>query len=1188
MKLSKKLIAALLTAALVIAQVSVLPFAEAGTESPYASGYDDGAYYFWRVPNTQSNGNALPKNSAGRTYANKDSFGVSEFNPNIARDVETLEYKKAGSIFIEEFDGERFADITPTSSCGNFNLCSQAYYNGSKYYPSAGVPSDIDASKIEAFAIRFKVTGEGDSGFELRIGDESSPFFGFVKSVPRFTYIDAKTNEVSTITYGDPNFGEYTKSYHINGEMDGWIIVPLTLILKDKDTTTYYTAEEGAAWLREKWKSVHIYAHHKSCKHGAGFSDWADRRFYVGDSLFLTDVDKFIDVHGAPEAPECLKRTYNSITVDAIKGNVYSIAKASAPETILATNETGVFKDLEEYTEYTIFASWKDGHNAYTSQRTYITDQSNPSLEAPEYIEGTLTDEGVKIKVIPGLEYAINGSATYSETGIFTGFAPDTEYQIIGRNKVTFQPTAVLTIKTLALENIYDRGDGSSSYFEVPRDATTYKGSTISGAFVKNAEGGLNIVDINGDKFVEVKTKEGEPGGNISASGKAMYGMSLGFPRNIWVENFYGFALRVKVEGEDNMQIYLQSNLPAAKKLPGGTYYLIDSETGTWTKELKTDNFKFTNFNGWIILPFSTMYLRMQGVDYSTLQNEMKNLNYYLRGGKTYGTPAWGNEGNVFYMGDIVVVEDIEKFISVYAPNTTTPITPPPRNDTTDTSIPAVMMNNASGNQVGDGLYSLDRVRAHIVTIKKPNEESQALRVSPSYGATSVLLQNDALNYDVVTQELEWKVLGSLGIAFYLEVPDTLNNRVHFGIRVKESVTEYHNFGSLYYYYTVSEGVALKRYGALEFKPGFKGYVMLPFNHFDLDTTLSEPVDGLLNNPDSIDAVGLTFDADTYPEMAFSHLFVDDFMLYQDDEAFITAILKHQGTDEFSIVDYEKSFRLDDYPEIPRLMANDCTGIELEDGIYAIENLELALVDKKGSEDSYINITISEKKFSSVLFENHAYYDDISAEDLANLYNSKGVSFKLTVPENALMTVGMDMEIFECEFEYFLYDPNTYYYTVADGVVTQVYGYLEFNPGFDGVVVIPFENFTFAGNAGSDEEVDYYDPYDALFDRNLTEIDLIDYFGFYFSTDYYASIANTTISIDDIAFYGETMEYIDAVWASQTKGGTIIPDSKPGTSIEGGVDKSPTTGEATPLVAVAGLVALSAAAVAFCRKRKED
>ncbi len=1177
MKLSKKLIAAFLTAALVIAQVSVLPFADAGAESKYASGYDDGAYYFWRVPNTQSDGTELPKNSEGRTYANSSAMGT-ELSPNIARDPESLEYKKSGAIFIDEIDGERFAEITPNSKCGYFHLGSQAYYNGNKYYPSLGVPSDIDASKITAFAIRFKVTGEGSSGFELRVSDDTSPFYGFTRSIPEYTYVDAKTNEVKTITYGDPDFGVQTYSYHIDGEMDGWIIVPLDLKVKDKETNEKYTAEEGAAWLRESWKSVSIYAHTRSCAstHVADFSSWENRKFYVGDSLFLTDIDKFIDVHGAPEAPEYTRKNSNSIYINAIQGNVYSIAKASAPETILATNETGEFRGLEENTEYTIFASWKDGHNAHVSQRTYITDQSSPSLEVPEYIEESLTDERVQIKVIPGLEYAINGGSAYSETGLFTDLAPNTEYQIIGRNKATFETTAILTIKTLALDNPYDRGDGSSSFFEVPRESDTYTVSYPSAAIELNEKGGYDIVDIDGEKLIKIKIKEGKAGGTIGVSGKVMYDKPIGIPRNIWLEDFYGFAVRIKVEGEDDLQIYLQSQVPENKAIPtNSTYYLVDSETGTWTKEVKTADFRFSNFNGWIILPFSTVYLKMSGVDYASLQKGMKLFNYYLRGGETYGTPQWGNEGNIFYMGDAVVVEDIKKFISVYAPNTEVPIIPPPRNDTTDTSIPAVMMNNASGNQLGDGLYSLDRVRANVVTIKKPNEESQALRLSPNPGTTSIMLQNDALNYDVVTQELEWQVLGSLGIAFYLEVPDTLNNRVHFGIQVKEDATEYHNFGSFYYYYTVSEGVALRRYGALEFKPGFKGYVMLPFTHFDLDTILSTGVDGILNSPQNIDAVGLTFDANTYPEMAFTHLFVDDFMLYQDEEEFITALLKHQGTDEFAILEDEKTFRLDDYPEIPRLMANDCTGIELEDGIYSVENLELALVDKKGSNDSYINITIGEG-FSSVMFENHAYYDDMSAEDLANLYNSKGVSFKLTVPEDALMPVGMDLDILEAGTEYFIYDPNTYYYTVANGVVTQVYGYLEFAPGFDGVVVIPFENFVF------DSE------YSEFFDGELREIDLIDYFGFYFSTDYYASIANTTISIDDIAFYGETMEYLNAVWETQTKNGTIVPESKPGTSTDGGVDKSPITGEATPLVAVAGLVALSAAAVAFCRKRKED
>lgn len=1123
MKLSKKLIAVLLTAVLVVAQVSVFPFADAGNSYAF-SDKDDGAYYFWRVPNTQSDGSELPKNSAGRTYLNRAALGGVEFSPSIARDPETLEYKKTGNIFTQEIDGENFVELDSKGGCPYFHLSSQSYYNGDKLYPSAGVPSDIDASKIEAFAIRFKATGEGESGFELRVSDSTSPFYGFNRSFSEYTFIDAKTNEVSNIPYGKPSSTSTYYSYYINGEMDGWIIVPLVRGKKedgdgDKTNNVQYTEEEAAQWLRESWKSVSIYFHGLECSnHSASFSNWEDRLLYIGDSMFLTDIDKFIEVHGGPEAPQYSKKTYNSITINKVDGLVYSVARADDPENILATNETGVFTGLEQDTAYTFYSAWKDQHNAHISKRTYSTDQQNPSLAAPEIVEGSLTDERVQIKVIPGLEYSLVGENKFDESGLITGLAPNRTYEIIGRNKASYETTDVLTITTLALDNPYDRGDGSSEFFIVPRDADTYYPSYISGAFIRNEQNCLNVVEHAGQRFVEVKVKEGYTGGNISAYGKGLYQIPAGIPRNIWLEDFYGFAFRFRIQGGEGLRLYIQHVFAENAAIPkNSTYYLIDSTTGTWTKQVYNGDLELPDFDGWVVVPFKT-YLKK--VDFETLQNATKGVNYYLRKGSV--DAGWSTPGTAFYMGDMVVVEDIEKFISVYAPNTEAPIVPPPRNNVTDTSIAAVMMNDATGNLVGDGLYALDRVRANIVKIKKTNEESEALRFSPRHATSSAAVQNDALNYDEVSQQLEWDVAASLGLAFYLEVPEELNYRVHFGVRVKEDGSEYHDFGSTFSYITISEGKAIERYGALEFKPGFKGYVMLEFLHFNYDSVMSTSVDGMLNSPQNIDSVALTFDANTYPEMAYSYLMVDDFMLYQDETEFITSILKIQGTEEFSITEIEKTYRIDDCPELPRMMANDCTGIDIEDGIYAVDNIDVALVDKKDSQDSYINITIG-KNNSSIMFENHSYYDDMSDEDYEKLYNSKGVSFKLSVPETAPMTVGMDMEILEGETEYFLYNPNTYYYTVVDGVVSQVYGYLEFAPGFNGEVIIPFENFAF------DSE------YSEFYDGELHELDIIDYFGFYFSTDYYASIAKTTISIDDIAFCGENMEYIDAIWHSQTK-----------------------------------------------------
>ena len=148
--------------------------------------------------------------------------------------------------------------------------------------------------------------------------------------------------------------------------------------------------------------------------------------------------------------------------------------------------------------------------------------------------------------------------------------------------------------------------------------------------------------------------------------------------------------------------------------------------------------------------------------------------------------------------------------------------------------------------------------------------------------------------------------------------------------------------------------------------------------------------------------------------------------------------------------------------------------------------------------------------------------EELSEADAQAVVEAKGISFDLSVPEDALMTVGTDLEVSEGESEIFFYDSGKFYYVVEDGKIYKVFGYLEFEPGFNGTVIVPFESFSL------DAEVSKF--YDGL----LNYYDIIDYFGFSFNTDYYASIEDTTVSIDNITFYQDDYEYIDYIWANQT------------------------------------------------------
>lgn len=1194
MKLSKKLIAALIIAAMVIAQVSVLPFAETGANNPYLTGKDDGAYYFWRVPNTQADGSELLKNSAGRTYFKAADAGISNFNVRVGRHYNTLSYTdaaKTSAMFVEEFDGERFVEIVPNSASTThteFELSSSAMYNGAPLYPEKGIPEQIDYSKITGFAIRFKVVGEGKSGFEVRVADTNCIVWGYMQNLKEYTFIDAKTGEISKIRYGDETGG---RSYCINKEMDGWIVVPFTAYFSELSN---YNPGQIAYAYKQNWVSLGLHIHMPGCgtNHSAGWSDWSNRKLYVGDSVFITDQEKFINAYSKPAAPEVDKKYDDSIKLKNNEEHTYSIAKKSAPETIIATSDNGEFKNLEENTEYVITTSWKDQRTPYTTQITVRTDLSNPPLTTPELDENGLNATNIKVKVIPGLEYSIKGTDVWNESGLFEDLTYNTEYTILARNKKTLELADELVVTTPFPENRFERTDGATTIFAVPSTGTTYKSSDISGSsFVKDANGTVPIVKgADGCRLIQLTPKATEKQ-NISFSGRATWGRSTaGVPDEINLEKFWGIGLRIKVdEGPEDLYFYLRNTWYDPAKddnvgyefKNGWNYYLIDSKTGTWSKEVKNGYWKLQGFDGWILLPFSSYY-KDATITAQYIQERFASMGYYLNGNTSQnGTISWGpvegtKEATNFYMGDAVFVEDIERFVEVYAPNNLEPIIPAPRNNMTDKNIPAIMANDCSGNKIGDGLISVEKVRPNVVEITKPNEKSDALHITPGYGISSIMITDDAFNYDVIPPEVNDRTSDSTGIAFYLEVPETMDKRAHFGVRVFDDGAEYHNFGTMYSYITISNGVATEKYGALEFMPGFKGYVMLPFLHFDYEAPTSENVDGMLNSPDTIGSIGFTFDADTYPEMAETHIIVDDLMLYQIQAEFIDAIVKIQGGTDSTLIIDEKTFNVDLNPNFPRIMANDCTGIEEEEGIHSIDGVWLTLVDRKGVKDSYVDITIGDK-ITSVMFGNYAVSEEATEEEIEKLNASTGVSFDISVPEDALMTVGTDFEISEGESEYFLYDSNKFYYTVENGQVYKVYGYLEFEPGFNGTVLVPFENFYF--------DAEFSEEYDGM----LNYFDLIDYFGFYFSTDYYASIEDTTISIDNIAFYEKKYDYMNAILEKQTGKGTINPKAKEaGNEAQVISTESPKTGEATPIVAVAGLLAVSAAAVALTRKKKED
>ena len=1082
----------------------------------YSTGKSDSASYLFRVP--------LLSDAAGTDETGAYITRAENNNSSIQQGVNMDPTK----YYLKDKNGYNFIEIIGGETSTVYEFKSAMKYDGAPFI-SSGLPQDIKDNGIKAIAVRFAIEGNKD--------DEYSLFDVLVKILSKTNYtrkkgqmmfVDAKTGKTTNL--------EYRNGIKFYGDVDGWVVIPcesFTDVFAEDILTKY----EGLFRINLK-------------------KEFANNKFYLGEVLAVADIDKFLQARSAPGVPTLLEKDTESISVVAVSGIAYSLDKIN-------WNTSGVFTGLKDGEKYEIYAKYTVGDingDALVSEPLVVyADEKDPSMDAIE-IE-SLTATKLVIKAIPGLKYTVDGGYSWTEFGVFDNLEPNTKYTLYGASKVSQGTTTpTLTFITPKADNPYDLGDGSSIYMQVSSYGEYYQNKygyskQVSQNGKPGSEGGqIKITELNGEKVIEFRVQEGYPvinskgevaensHSNVVASQTKEYNddgcVDYGFPTGIWIKDCFGIAIRLIVEDTpDTVEIsnlYYEYYDPIqgkeSQKPFGGTCYIIDKKTETYSKKV-VNQFQFKEgFDGWILIPFKTLYEKNSQLNAAYIQENWACFRFFNYDGRTdsakYGNSNWSE--TAMYFGDSVVVEDVNTFMENYAKNTEEKVVSDAHNIVTVDDIPGVMANDCTGAEVYSGITEIKGIRAQSVHIEKPYEKSKALSLAVS-GYSSISITNDALNFKEVPKELEYKVMDSIGMAFYMNIPKSISGTVGFKVKVQEQYTEYHEFNGTYYY-TVNNGVATKNYGQIELQPGFNGVVVLPFELFSYDSLLSEYVDGLINNPETIGFFTLEFAVADYPALNSGNLYVDDFYFYQSLEEYITFMLKTQGTDVYEIVENVVDLKADDEYTFPREMANNCSSITKGEGIFSTDNVKLALVAATEDEDAYINVTIGDGA-SSVMFENFAKYsDEMSFDEYNNLIGSTGVTFWVSVPEDAPMIVGLDLEVRESETEYFWYDPNRWYYTVENGVVTQYYGYLEFKPGFEGAVVVPLECF-------------YFDEFSSTAVDGVLYVELIDYFGFYFDTGFYASIGGTTISIDDIAFCQGNFRFIDAVWAKQT--GNSITETDP-------------------------------------------
>ena len=1161
-----------------------LPVKAVTVDDKYSSDNNDGSTYLYRIPNTDLSGNALPTTNFGDSYITKD-LGAIGIGNGIGRKPATYigaDGDNGGAYIIKEFDGKKFIQFTPYGKNEASSVLSASMpYDGEKYYDAAAVGTGLlraaGVTNIEAIAVRVKLNNISDSvgvTFYINVGSDTAPSEPTDKA--SYSFIDAKTGETSSIDYDDGAI-KFTKENY-----DGWVIIPFDL---------YKEGGISLEGMLDNYSGVNVAVHGAGCSHEASWSKWADNtEFYMGETFVVSNMTNFIYGNAVPAIPEYKVKTATSINMVTEYGVEYSIDQVN-------WNMTGEFTGLTPNTKYTVYARYRE--RVLTSSLEVSTDLAEPPMSMPELI--SVSDIMIVVKAYGGLEYSYDGE-NWNETGIFDNLPPNTKFKIVGRNKVTGELTPALEVATPPAPNPYLNSDGfTSKWFDMSRYDTKYNEYWIgehiyiydeatgeyNAQYGYGGEGAaLDIVtDEFGERFVDFRLQENggkATGTSFLVQGTNTYDRTYGFPRGIWVEQCWGIAVRMNVEASEQdlaIRWFINSAAIYQDHFKAGTYYLFDKKAETWEKKNAASLLYLNGFDGWMVIPFNQFGITMEDI-----QNGFQNFEIFTHA-MTEGD-SWVDIS--FMIGESVVVHDAQKFADKYASKTEMAIAGVARNEMTDTTIPAIMANDCGSIALGGGLIAADGTTQKIVNIVKPNEKSDAISIKPAFDTFSkIKLQNDSLNYKIVPEEINNQVLDTLGVAFYLEVPETAPAKVGLTLEICEEGTEIFVNSPDAGYYTVTDGKMYEHYGVMEFRPGFKGYVILSYETFDFVFENSEVVDGMLFSPNFIDYFAFEFDPGTYPALNQTEIIIDDIMMWQDLEPFATALLKIQGSDKYEIIEVVNNFRNDD-SGLPRYMANDGTGIELEEGIYSMSNVKLSLVEIPGTADTYVNIKIG-KGNSNIMFENYGVYEDQDYDELDGINISEGITFTVDVPKTAPSIIGMDFEVLENNedyLEYHVYDANKFYYTIDEkGTVTKVFGYLEFNPGFKGQVIIPFKNLYF--------DEDYSDYYDG----ELLNPESIEYFGFYFSTAYYAAIGGAEFGVDSFAYYdGYALDYIDAVWKQITKDGTIIPQNvkaaATAASLEArtiAVKANPASSEvAFPLLTVVSLAVLSSALIVISRKRREE
>ncbi len=235
--------------------------------TPYASGFEDTASYAMKMPEQIS-------------YYTSTYGWISTYISRNADDTGFLG-SSGGYLHLKTINNERFIEVKNNNADGNSNVYL-SFGDNDRATADKGISEGVTTDNLTAFAFRVKTSG----GTE----DQLSVFDFFINgkrttnaATAPIKYLNKNTLEVTTLTY--------SSGINITGNIDGWVIVPFEAY-QDLDGNSATTNLE---WIKDNISNIQIWQHEEGCSHGASSSSWDSKNWYVGDVMYVENVDTFVN-----------------------------------------------------------------------------------------------------------------------------------------------------------------------------------------------------------------------------------------------------------------------------------------------------------------------------------------------------------------------------------------------------------------------------------------------------------------------------------------------------------------------------------------------------------------------------------------------------------------------------------------------------------------------------------------------------------------------------------------------------------------------------------------------------------------------------------------------------------------------------------------------------------------------------